>query len=361
MFACRHPEALLCDFKAFEKEYHLMNPAHQGLRRASITGTGMAVPPRVVTNHDLAKLMDTSDEWIRQRSGIVERRHVDPGTGPTELGVEAVQSALKSAGLKSQDIDMMIVATLSPEHYFPGTGSFMQAKLGMGTTPVLEVRNQCSGFLYALNVGQMFIATGQYHRVVVVGVEVHSRALDMTTRGRDVAVLFGDGAGAVVLEPSRSPEHGIMSVHLHAEGQFADKLWVEYPSLGRTPFLSAQVIEEGRVFPQMDGKFVFKNAVRRLPEVVMEGLAAHHLQPADIDHWLFHQANLRINEFVAEQLGIPATRCPSNIQKYGNCSAASVPILLDECVRERRIKPGDLVCMATFGSGFTWASAVIRW
>jgi len=331
------------------------------MRRVTITGTGMCVPPRIVTNHDLEKLMDTSDEWIQQRSGITERRHVDPGTNPSDLAADACRKALDAAGLAVSDVDMMIVATLSPEHYFPGTGSFLHTKLGMQTTPVLEVRNQCSGFLYALSVGQLFVASGQYHRVIVVGVEVHSRALDLTTRGRDVAVLFGDGAGAVVLEASPRPEHGIMSVHLHTEGQHADKLWVEYPSLARNPFISPEVLEAGKVFPQMDGKFVFKNAVRRLPEVVQEALAAHHLKVADIDHFLFHQANLRINEFVAGQLGIPPEKCPSNIQRYGNCSAASVPILLDECVREKRIKPGDLVCMATFGSGFTWAGAVVRW
>lgn len=331
------------------------------LRRVKISGTGKCVPDRVVTNQDLEKIMPTNDAWIQQRTGIKERRYIADDQAGSDLAVLAAKNALSSANRSSSDVDLLIVATLTPEHYFPGTASVVHKKLNMGTAPSMDLRCQCSGFLYALNVGQLFVASGQYERVLVVGVEVHSRGLDFTERGRDVAVLFGDGAGAVLLEPSQSPEHGIMSIHLHSEGEHYDKLWVEYPTTARSPILSAQILDEGGIYPKMDGKFVFKNAVRRFPEVITEALVANYLKPKDIDHYLFHQANLRINEYVANSMGIPENRLPSNIQKYGNCSAASIPILLDECVREDQIRKNDLVCLASFGSGFTWACAVIRW
>jgi 3-oxoacyl-[acyl-carrier-protein] synthase-3 len=333
----------------------------QGLRRSRIAGTGMCVPDRVVTNHDLAKLMDTSDEWIQQRSGIAERRHVSPHESPSDLAVTAAKNAMDSAGVTVKDIDLLLVATLSPEHYFPGTSSFIQRKLGMGTVPAMDVRAQCSGFLYGLSVANAMIASGQYQRILLVGVEVHSRALDFSDRGRDVAVLFGDGAGAVVLEASPSPEHGIMNIVLHAEGEHAEKLWVEYPSMARTPHLTADIVGEGGVYPKMDGKFVFKNAVVRIPQVVEETLKPLHLKPADVDVFLFHQANLRINEFVAQSFSLKPEQVPFNINRFGNCSAASIPMLLDETVRKGQLKAGSLVCMAAFGSGFTWGSALIRW
>lgn len=333
----------------------------QEIRRARIAGTGMCVPDRVVTNHDLAKIIDTSDEWIQQRSGIVERRHVDEGQTPSDLAVNAARKAMQAANVDVKDIDLLLVSTLSPEHYFPGTCSFVQRKLGMGTTPSLDLRAQCSGFLYGLSVANAMISSGQYKRILLIGVEVHSRALDFTDRGRDVAVLFGDGAGAVVLEASNSSEHGIVNVILHSEGEHAEKLWVEYPTSARSPYITPSLVEEGGASPKMDGKFVFKNAVVRLPQVVLETLAPLYLNPEDVDMFLFHQANLRINEFVAQGFGLSPEKTPFNINKYGNCSSASIPMLLDEMVRTNRIKSGDLVCLAAFGSGFTWGGALIRW
>lgn len=331
------------------------------LRKVKIAGTGMYVPPRVVTNIDLEQRMETSDEWIQQRSGIRERRHVDPGVSTSDLALEASRAALEAAKCKPTDLDMIIVATLSPDHYFPGTSAFLQAKLGLETTPAMDVRCQCSGFIYALNIGQLFIASGQYERVLICGAEVHSPALDMTTRGRDVAVLFGDGAGAAVLEASDDPERGILSVHLHAQGEFAKRLWIEAPTMTETPYISHAQIDSGRIYPQMDGRFVFKHAVVRMPEVIREALQANQLTSKDVGLYVFHQANVRINEYAAQALEIPPEKLFNNIDKYGNCSAASIPMCLDECQRSGRLRPGDLVCLAAFGAGFTWASALIRW
>jgi 3-oxoacyl-[acyl-carrier-protein] synthase-3 len=330
------------------------------MHQAVITGTGMCVPDRVVTNNDLAKLMDTSDEWITQRTGIRERRFVEDGIKPSDLAMKAIQQALGNAKTQASSIDLIIVATLTPEHMFPGTGFFLQSKLSIPGTPVLDLRSQCSGFIYGLSTANAFIKSGQYKRIVVCGVEVHSRALDFTTRGRDTAVLFGDGAGAVVVEASDDLERGVLATTLHSDGAYADKLWAKYPSTASTPHISAQIIEEGGVYPQMDGKLVFKHAVTRLPEVIMETLGKIHLKPADIDLFLFHQANLRINEKVASDLSIPEGKLFNNIQKYGNCSAASIPMCLHEAYEAGRIKKGSMVCMAAFGSGFTWAASVIR-
>lgn len=333
----------------------------QQLSRARITGTGMFVPPEVVTNKDLEKLMDTSDEWIQQRSGIRERRFAKAGLGPSDLALEATKAALAMAGRSPQDLDLIIFATLSPDYYFPGSGVFLQDMLGCRTIPALDVRNQCSGFLYGLNVAQGFVASHQYHCVLVVGAECHSRALNMSTPGRDVSVLFGDGAGAVIVEASDSPERGIMSMHLHSEGAHRDLLKIQYPSTRDTPYLSRAIVEEGGHFPKMEGKQVFKHAVTRMPEVVGEALHANHLRPDDIDLYLFHQANMRINEAVMKGLGQPLSKSHNNMDRYGNCSAASIPMCLDECVRGGRIKAGDLICMASFGAGFTWASGLMRW
>lgn len=331
------------------------------LRRVRITGTGMFVPPDVYTNKDLEKLMDTTDEWIQQRSGIKERRFAKAGVGPSDLAYEAAQHALAAAGVEAKDLDMIVFATLSPDYFFPGSGVFLQERLGCRTIPAIDVRNQCSGFLYGLSIGQTFVASGEYNRVLVVGAEVHSHALNLTTEGRDVAVLFGDGAGAVVLEASDSPERGIMSIHLHSEGVHKDHLKIEMPGTKQWPYISAEDIQAGKHHPKMDGRFVFKHAVTRMPEAVMEAVSANHLTPQDVDHFLFHQANMRINEVVMKQLDQPLSKSYNNIERYGNCSAASIPMLLDECVRANRLSKGDLVCMAAFGAGFTWASALIRW
>jgi 3-oxoacyl-[acyl-carrier-protein] synthase-3 len=331
------------------------------MRRVRVSGTGMYVPPRVVTNDDLAKLMETSDEWIQQRSGIRERHHVDPGVGPAELAEHAARRALEAAGIEPRELDAIVLASLSPEHDFPGTGCFLQHRLGLSDIPAMDVRNQCTGFLYALQVGRLFVASGQYRRVLVVGTEVHSTGVEFNTRGRDVAVLFGDGAGALVLEPADDPEQGILSIHLHAQGEHAKRLWVEAPGSSHSPRLTQQMFDEGRQYPKMDGRFVFKHAVTRMPEAIREALDANKCSLEDVNLFLFHQANLRINEAVAGQLGIPPERTYNNIHVYGNCSAASIPMCLDECVRGGRVQPGDLVCMAGFGSGFTWGSALIRW
>jgi 3-oxoacyl-[acyl-carrier-protein] synthase-3 len=306
-------------------------------------------------------MMDTSDEWIQQRSGIRERRFVDPGAAPSDLGVKASRDALAMAGVKPENVDLLIVTTLSAEHTFPGTAAFIQRKLNLRTVPAFDLRAQCSGFLYGMAAAKSFIDSGQYKCVLLVSVEVQSRALDFSDRGRDTAVLFGDGAGAVVIEPSADPERGIMNVTLHSEGEHAERLWVEYPSMAHSPHISSDIVAEGGVFPKMDGKFVFKHAITRLPEVVNETLSSQNLKVADIDTWLFHQANLRINEHVAALLGITPERCPYNIDRFGNCSSASIPILLDELVRSSRVRSGSLICLAAFGSGFTWGGAVIRW
>ena len=331
--------------------------------RARISGTGRYLPERVVTNDDLALQMDTSDEWIRQRTGIATRRYVEPGQTPSELACAAAERALEAAGLEATDLDLIVLATLSAEADFPGTSCFLHERLALAETPCFDLRAQCSGFVYALSTARAFVCSGQYRRVLVVGSEIHSTGLDHSTEGRDVAVLFGDGAGAVVVEANEDPSDvaEILEVRLHAEGRHADKLWVEAPGSGLQPTrLSAELIAQKRHYPRMDGRFVFKHATRRMPEVLLETLSAASLKLEDVDHFLFHQANLRINELVARQLEIPPEKCPYNIDRLGNCSAASIPILLDEGIREGRIRPGQLVAMTSFGSGFSWTSALVR-
>lgn len=331
------------------------------LRGVRIAGAGMYVPENVVTNQDLEKYMDTSDAWIQERSGIRERRYAPPGLGASDLAKVAAERAIAQAGLTPKDIDLIVFATLSPDVYFPGSSVFLQDALGLDTTPAMDIRCQCSGFLYGLNVAQLFVASGQYDRVLLVGAETHSRGLNFSTAGRDVTVLFGDGAGAVVLAPTEVPEAGILSVHLHAQGEFRDKLMIEYPSMRHKPFITESLVAEGAMWPKMEGRFVFKHAVTRMPEVVHEALRHHHLTPDDIDLYLFHQANLRINEAVIKSLGQPMTKTFNNIDRYGNCSAASIPMCLAECIDAGRIRPGNLICMASFGSGFTWGAALMRW
>jgi len=324
----------------------------------------MCVPDRVVTNDDLANRMDTTDEWIRQRTGIEERRYIEPGQQPSDLACAASKRALEAAQLGPQDIDCIVLTTLSSQADFPGTSFFLQDQLGLSETPCFDVRAQCSGFLFGLAVANGFIRSGMYRRVLVVGCEVHSTGIDISDAGRDVAVIFGDGAGAALLEATEDRRNGsgLLEIRLHAEGKFAKKLWIEAPGSGFLPTrMSHQLIDERRHFPHMEGRFVFKHAVRRMPEVLLETLNAASLKLDDVDLFLFHQANLRINEFVIEQLGIPAERCSNNIQRYGNCSSASIPILLDEAARTGRLEPGQIVSMTSFGSGFSWASAVLRW
>ncbi len=331
-------------------------------RRTVITGTGHYVPPRVVTNLDMAARMDTSDEWIRQRSGIVERRHVEPGVGSSDLGVEAARRALEAARLEPSDIDFLIAATLSPDHYFPGIGVIIQARLGMGTTGALDVRDQCSGFIYALSVGDQYIRTGTYKRVLVVAAEVQSASLDYSDDGRDMAVLFGDGGGAVVLEANDADDgRGILSTHLYSDGRFVQDLWMRRPSCRDNPTFRAEFIDDKTFFPHMDGKNVFRNAVQRMPEAIRAALDANGLTVADIDVLIPHQANDRISQMVAHGLRIPEEKVARNIDRYGNTTSASIPIALDEAVKAGRVGPGSLVALTAFGSGFTWASALLRW
>ena len=331
-------------------------------RRTAITGTGHFVPPRVVTNQELEKRMETSDDWIRQRSGIVTRHHVDPGTNTSDLASEAARRAIEDARIDPASIDFIVAATLSPDHYFPGIGVLVQTKLGLGTIGALDVRNQCSGFIYALAVADQFIRTGTYRRILLVASEVQSSNLDFSDEGRDMAVLFGDGAGAVILEPNDSGDgRGILSTHLYADGQFASQLWMEKPCPGDVPTFQEEFFRQGKFFPRMDGRHVFINACQRMPEAVQAGLAHNGLAVGDIDALIPHQANDRISQMVAKGLKIPPERVIRNIDRLGNTTAASIPIALDEAVKAGRIRTGHLVVLTAFGSGYTWASALIRW
>ena len=332
-------------------------------RRTIITGTGHYVPPRIVTNQDLEKLMDTSDEWIRERSGIRERHHVDDGVGTSDLAVEAARRAIADAGVDPASIDFVVAATLSPDHYFPGIGVLVQAKLGLGTTGALDVRNQCSGFLYALSAADQYVRAGTYKRVLLVAAEVQSTNLDFSDQGRDMSVLFGDGAGAVILEPGTDGDdgRGILSTHLFADGNFASRLWMEKPCPKDNPTFQKVFFDDGRFFPRMDGRHVFVNACQRMPEAIRAGLEQNGLAVEDIDALIPHQANDRISLMVAKGLKIPVEKVVRNIDRFGNTTAASIPIALDEAVKAGRIKRGDLVALTAFGSGYTWASAFIRW
>ena len=329
--------------------------------RAKILGVGRYLPEKRVTNFDLAKMFNTSDEWIRQRTGIVERRFAEEGVYCSDLALEASREALKNAGMKAEDLDFIIFATLSPDHHFPGSGCYLQAKMGLTEIGCLDIRNQCSGFIYSLAVADAFVRMGMYKRILVVGAEIHSSGLSLTDEGRDVAVIFGDGAGAVIVGPSDDPSRGILSTRLHADGRYADMLKLEMFDISQKPYLTHQTIDEGRIWPKMKGKEVFRMAVTKIPEVVEEALQANGLKTGDVDLFLPHQANLRINQFAAARLEVPEEKFYSNIQRYGNTTAASIPIALSEVLEEGALKEGDLIVMVAFGSGFTWGASVIRW
>ena len=335
------------------------------LYRSRIKGLGFYVPDNVVTNDDLSKLMDTSDEWIQERTGIKERRHALKGSDTTtSMGVKASLKAIEAAKINKEEIDFIVFATLSPDFYFPGCGVLVQKELGLPNVGALDIRNQCSGFLYALSVADQYIKTGMYKNILVIGAETQSPALDMTTRGRNMAVLFGDGAGAAIVSRSDNPERGILSTHLHSQGEHAEQLAMIAPGVG-TKWVP-QILAENdpadvSYYPNMNGQFVFKNAVVRFAEVIEEGLKANGLSREDINMLIPHQANLRISQFVQHQFKLTNEQVFNNIMKYGNTTAASVPIALTEAVQQGKIKDGDLVVLAAFGSGFTWASAIIRW
>jgi len=327
--------------------------------RTAILGLGRYLPERVVTNDDLAKMFDTSDEWIRQRTGIRERRYVEDGVGPADLAVPATKQALEDAGLELEDIEFIIFATLNPDYFFPGSGCVLQDKLGVPGIGALDVRAQCSGFIYGLSVADAFIKTGMYKRILLVGAEVHSSGLEFADRGRDVTILFGDGAGAVILGATEEDE-GILSTHLHADGRYAKDLWMEIPAACYSPRLTKEHMDEGRHYPKMNGRKVFKMAVEKLPKVINEALDANGLAIDDIDLLVPHQANLRINEFVAQKLGLPPEKVYNNIHRYGNTTAGSIPIALNEAIQEGRAKKGDTIMLAALGSGFTWASCLLK-
>lgn len=347
--------------------------------KSKIVGIGKYLPANVVTNDNLLNYMETSDDWIQERTGIRERRYAhrtDETT--TTMGVEASKIAIERAGITAADIDFIVFATLSPDYYFPGCGVLLQRAMKMREIGALDVRNQCSGFIYALSVADQFVKTGMYKNVLVVGAEKHSFGLDFTTRGRNISVIFGDGAGAVVLQPANNDEEGILSTHLHSDGEAAEILamynpgthanhWVDTPVADFNEgeiadmFMSHQMIDNAQNFPYMDGQAVFKKAVVKFPEVIQESLSANNYSTADIKILIPHQANLRIAQFIQQKLKLSDDQVFNNIQRYGNTTAASIPIALCEAWEEGKINKGDLVCLAAFGSGFTWASALLKW
>ncbi|WP_299800844.1 beta-ketoacyl-ACP synthase III [uncultured Maribacter sp.] len=333
---------------------------------SKIIGLGHYVPENVVTNDDLSKVMDTNDAWIQERTGIKERRHVVKGDGDTTttMGVKAAKIAIERAGIDKDDIDFIVFATLSPDYYFPGPGVLVQRDLGIKTVGALDVRNQCSGFVYAISIADQYIKTGMYKNVLVIGSELHSHGLDMTTRGRGVSVIFGDGAGAAVLTREEDTTKGILSTHLHSEGQHAEELSLIAPGMGNrwvTDIIEDNDPNDESYYPHMNGQFVFKNAVVRFSEVIVEGLEKNKLNATDIDLLVPHQANLRISQFIQKKFQLSDDQVFNNIMKYGNTTAASIPIALTEAWEEGKVKSGDLVVLAAFGSGFTWGSVIIRW
>jgi len=332
---------------------------------SKISGLGFYVPENIVSNDNLSKVMDTNDAWIQERTGIQERRHIVKGKDTTtSMGVKAAEIAIERSGLAKEDIDFVVFATLSPDYYFPGPGVLVQRDLGLRTVGALDVRNQCSGFVYAISVADQYIKTGMYKNILVIGSEVHSTGLDMTDRGRAVSVIFGDGAGAAVLSREEDLSKGILSTHLHSEGQHAEELALIAPGMGKrwiTDIVADNNPEDESYYPYMNGQFVFKNAVVRFSEVIKEGLQANNLEVSDIDMLVPHQANLRISQFIQKKFQLSDDQVFNNIQKYGNTTAASIPIALTEAWEQGKIKEGDLVVLAAFGSGFTWGSVVIRW
>lgn len=332
---------------------------------SKISGLGFYVPENVVTNDDLSKIMDTNDAWIQERTGIQQRRHIIKGEDTTtSMGVKAAKIAMERAKVGADEIDFVIFATLSPDYYFPGPGVLVQKELGLRTVGALDVRNQCSGFVYAVSIADQYIKTGMYKNILVIGSEVHSLGLDMTDRGRAVSVIFGDGAGAAVMSREEDLTKGVLSTHLHSEGEHALELAVKAPGMGGrwvTDIIADNDPNDESYLPHMNGQFVFKNAVVRFSEVIMEGLQKNNLQVSDIDMLIPHQANLRISQFIQQKFQLADDKVFNNIQKYGNTTAASVAIALTEAWESGKINEGDLVVLAAFGSGFTWASAVIRW
>lgn len=330
---------------------------------SSIKGLGFYVPDQVVTNDDLTQYMDTSDTWIQERTGIKQRRYFTYGKDTNaSMATAASRMALDRAGLEASHVDLIVYATITPDYYFPGSAFLMQRELGMEGVGVIDIRNQCSGFVYALSIADQFIRTGMYKTILVVGSEIQSTFLNKNNEGRGVAVIFGDGAGAAVVQATTDPEHRVLSTHLHADGRYAEELYVRDPGSSRDGrWISEATLSDGNYNVTMNGNAVFKHAVVRFMEVINESLETNGYKPDDLALLVPHQANIRISEYVRQQMNLPEEKVFNNIQRYGNTTAASIPIALTEAFEEGRIKPGDLVCLAAFGSGFTWASALIKW
>jgi 3-oxoacyl-[acyl-carrier-protein] synthase-3 len=329
---------------------------------SKIFGLGFYVPENVVTNDDLSKMMDTTDEWIIERTGIKERRFFTEGKDTVSLmGVRAAEIALKRAGKSAVDVDMIVFATLSPDYYFPGCGVLVQREMGMRQIPCFDVRQQCSGFIYALSLADQYIKSGTIKTALVIGSEIQSNVMELSDRGRNMSVIFGDGAGACVLEAHGESGKGILSTHLHSDGKYAEELMLQHPGSSRKKRVTEEMIENGELLPNMNGKLVFMNAVKYFPEVIREALSYNNLKESDIDLFVPHQANQRITAAIQKEFGLSDEKVVSNIHKYGNTTAASIPIAFTEAWEAGRIKEGDLLCLASFGSGFTWASALIRW
>ncbi|MFB1027855.1 MAG: beta-ketoacyl-ACP synthase III [Flavobacteriaceae bacterium] len=333
---------------------------------SKIIGLGHYVPDNIVTNDDLSKIMDTNDQWIQERTGIKERRWVKPGDGQStfSMGLEAAKKAISNSGIKKEDLDLIVFATLSPDYYFPGPGVQVQEALEINTVAALDIRAQCSGFVYSISVADQFIKTGMYKNVLVIGSELQSHGIDKSTRGRSISVIFGDGAGAAVLTREDDPTKGILSTHIHSEGKHALELATEAPGMGSrwvTDIIKDNDPEDFSYRPYMNGQFVFKHAVRRFSEVINEGLQKNNLEVSDIDMLIPHQANLRISQFIQKKFGLSDDKVYNNIQKYGNTTAASIPIALSEAHQQGKVKKGDTVVLAAFGSGFTWGSVIIKW
>ena len=330
-----------------------------------ISGLGMYVPENIVTNDDLSKMMDTSSDWIIERTGIEERRHIKKGDGNSTatMGVKAAKIAIERAGIAINDIELILFATLSPDYYFPGSGVIVQEELGIPTCPAMDIRTQCSGFVYAMSTADQFVKTGMYKNVLVIGSENQSGGLDMTTRGRGVSVIFGDGAGAAVVSRETDLSKGIMSSHLHSEGEHAKELSIIDPNTSRwiPEIIADNNPDDISFYPYMNGQFVFKNAVTRFAEVINEGLEKNDWESKDIDLLIPHQANLRIAQFIQRKFRLSDDQVFNNIQKYGNTTAASIPIALTEAWEAGKVKEGDKVVLAAFGSGFTWGSVMINW
>lgn len=331
------------------------------MARTAILGLGHYVPSKVVTNNDLAAMFETSDEWIQQRTGIVERRFIEhSGIGASDLAIPAVKMACEKAGIEVSEIDMIIFATLSPDYTFPGSGCLLGHKLGLNGVPALDVRNQCSGFLYSLKIADAWVRTGMYKRIAIIGAEVHSTGIELTDRGRDVAVLFGDGAACAIVGPTEEEGRGVMDIELHADGVGAQELWIEAPCSNHMPRITHEMIDDGRIWPRMNGKQVFRWATAKMPEAAQSVLGRAGYKVSDIDLLVPHQANKRINEFVAAKLELPPEKVMHNIMKYGNTTAASIPLALSEAVQEGRAGKGSLVLFAAFGAGFTWGAGLVR-